>query len=387
MTDKTAGPGWIGPAPSLTQAMAVMTVGVMGVMIAGLQPLLLGALAQEGRLTAAQIGHAATAELLTMGLAAGMAGAWLKAERLKLIALVSGLVLALLNVATLKTTGEMITLVRAAAGVPSGLMIWVTIGMVSRAPRPERWSGIYLTVQTLAQFLLAAALTAWVVGRWGANGGFLALAAVSAFCGLAGLAGPDRYAPLAHEDGVEAKGIPVAGWVSLTAAFLFLAFIVGVWVYAEPLSRQAGHPPSVAGTAVSLSLACQVLGGAAATVFAHRIRWFWALIGCAILDFGLLFLFANLPKPELYLAATGLFGFLWLFVLPFLAPMAIEADPSRRSAVLLGGAQLLGGSLGPLMASALVTDTDARGALGFGAAALAVSVAIAIGLHLQHAKR
>ena len=387
MTDTTAAPAWIGPSPNLVQASAVMAVGVMGVMIAGLQPLLLGALAQEGRLSAAQIGHAATAELLTMGLAAGMAGAWLKAERLKLIALVSGLVLALLNVLTIKTTGEMITLVRAAAGVPSGLMIWVTIGMISRAPRPERWSGIYLTVQTLAQFLLAAALTAWVVGRWGANGGFLALAVVSAFCGLAGLAAPDRYVPLHGEDGVQAKGLPMAGWAALAAAFLFLAFIVGVWVYAEPLSRQAGHAPSVAGTAVSLSLACQVLGGAAATVFAHRIRWFWALVVCAIIDFGLLFLLSNLPKPELYLAATGLFGFLWLFIMPFLAPMTIEADPSRRTAVLLGGAQLLGGSLGPLMASALVTDTDARGALGFGAAALAVSLAIAVGLHLRHAKR
>jgi hypothetical protein len=387
MTDTTAAPGWIGPSPNFVQASAVMAVGVMGVMIAGLQPLLLGALAQEGRLSAAQIGHAATAELLTMGLAAGLAGAWLKAERLKLIALVSGLVLALLNIATIKTTGEMVTLVRAAAGIPSGLMIWVTIGMISRAPRPERWSGVYLTVQTLAQFLLAAALTAWVVGRWGANGGFLALAVVSALCGLAGLAAPDRYAPLHGEDGVQARGLPLAGWASLAAAFLFLAFIVGVWVYAEPLSRQAGHAPSVAGTAVSLSLACQVLGGAAATVFAHRIRWFWALVVCAIIDFGLLFLLSNLPKPELYLAATGLFGFLWLFMMPFLAPMTIEADPSRRTAVLLGGAQLLGGSLGPLMASALVTDTDARGALGFGAAALAVSLAIAVGLHLRHTKR
>jgi hypothetical protein len=387
MTDNTAAPAWIGPPPNLVQACAVMTVGVMGVMIAGLQPLLLGALAQESRLTAAQIGHAATAELLTMGLAAGAAGAWLKAERLKLIALASGLVLALLNVLTIKTTGEMITLVRAAAGVPSGLMIWIAIGLISRAPRPERWSGIYLTVQTLAQFLLAAALTAWVVGRWGANGGFLAMAIVSGLCGLAGLFAPDRYAALHDEDGVQARGLPLAGWVSLAAAFLFLAFIVGVWVYAEPLSRQAGHAPGVAGAAVSLSLACQVLGGAAATVFAHRIRWFWALLVCGIIDFGLLFLLSTLPKPELYLAATGLFGFVWLFVMPFLAPMTIEADPSRRAAVLLGGANLLGSSLGPLMASALVTDTDARGALGFGAAALAVSLAIAVGLHLRRAKR
>jgi hypothetical protein len=384
MKDLNAAPAWIGPAPSLAQAVAVMTVGVMGIMIAGLQPLLLGTLAQEGRLSAAQLGHAATAELLTMGLAAGMAGAWLKPERLKLIGLGSGLLLAGLNAATVLTSGEMTTLVRAAAGAPSGLMMWLTIGMISRAPRPERWSGIYLTVQTLAQFLLAAALTAWVVGRWGANGGFIALAAVSLVCGLAGLGSPARYAPLAHESGGGA--IPIRGWVSLAAAFLFLAFIVGVWVYAEPLSRQAGHGPRVAGTAVSISLACQVLGGGAATLLAGRVRWFWALIGCAVVDFGLLALFASLPGPALFLAATGLFGFFWLFFMPFLAPMTIEADPSRRAAMLLGGAQLLGGSLGPLMASGLVTDADARGALAFGAGALSLALVLAVGLHLRHAR-
>lgn len=386
MKDNAAAPAWIGPAPSLAQATAVMTVGVMGIMIAGLQPLLLGTLAQEGRLSAAQLGHAATAELLTMGLAAGLAGAWLKPERLRLIAVGCGVILMALNAATTRTSGEMVTLVRAFAGVPSGLMMWLTIGMISRAPRPERWSGVYLTVQTLAQFLLAAALTAWVVGRWGANGGFLALAGVSLVCGLAGLGAPSRYAPLAHDQS-QAGGLPSArGWVSLAAAFLFLAFIVAVWVYAEPLSRQSGHDPKVAGTAVSLSLACQVLGGGAATLLASRVRWFWALIACSVVDFGLLAAFASLPPPPLFLLATALFGFFWLFFMPFLAPMTIEADPTRRAAMLLGGAQLLGGSLGPLLASGLVSDTDARGALAFGAGSLCLALVLAVGLHLRHAR-
>ena len=69
--------------------------------------------------------------------------------------------------------------------------------------------------------------------------------------------------------------------------------------------------------------------------------------------------------------------------MPFLAPMTIEADPSRRAAVLLGGANLLGSSLGPLMASALVTDADARGALAFGAGCLAVALVIVTGLHIR----
>ena len=378
----TAPPPWIGSPPTRSQSFAAMMVGITGVMIAGLQPQLLGALQEEGRLTAAQLGHAATGELLTMGAAVGLAGAWLKPTGLRWIGLACGLLLAVLDALSTRVSGELITLVRAAAGVPSGVMIWITSGMISRAPRPERWSGVFLTLQTLAQFALASLLTAAVIGPFGANGGWWALAGLGVLAAGIALAVPPAYAPLAHADGP--GGLPPArGWVALAVGFLFLACIVGIWVYAEPLSRQAGHAPNVVGMAVSISLGCQVLGGAAATLLAGRVPWFWTLLGCSVLDLGLLALIGALPGPGLFLFASGLFGFVWLFVLPFLVPMTIEADPTRRTSVLLGGAQLLGASLGPLIASLVVTDTDARGAVVFGAVALAAAMVLVTALHLR----
>jgi hypothetical protein len=371
---------WIGERPTAFQLGVILLVGVCGVMIAGLQPLLLGTLAQEGRITAAQLGHAATAELLLMGIASAYAGARWKAERLRAIGVISALALAALNVATIWANGETITLIRALAGVPSGVLIWITIAMIARSPTPERWSGIYLTIQTLAQFVLAAALTAWVISRTGANGGFVALAVLSVISAVAALALPNRFAPLVADS--SASNMPNAsGFVALAATFLWMAFIVGVWVYAEPLSRQAGHAPTVAGVAVSLSLAFQVLGGVVATVLAGRVRWFPALMLCAVIYVGCLLAFAALPSESLYLATSSVFGFLWMFSLPFFVPMVIAADPTRRAALLVGGAELAGGSLGPLFASFVVTDVDVRGSLGFGAFALVVTIAIAFALH------
>ena len=371
---------WIGERPTPLQLGVILFVGVCGVMIAGLQPLLLGTLAQEGRITAAQLGHAATAELLLMGAASAYAGARWKPERLRAIGLVSALALAALNVATAWANGETITLIRAVAGVPSGILIWITVAMIARSPTPERWAGIYLTIQTLAQFVLAAALAAWVISRSGANGGFVALAVMCVISAVAALALPNRFAPLVADNA--SSNMPSArGFVALAAPFLWMAFIVGVWVYAEPLSRQAGHAPTVAGVAVSVSLACQVLGGATATLLAGRLRWFPTLMFCALLNVGCLLAFAALPSESLYLLTSGVFGFLWLFSLPFMVPMTIAADPTRRAAVLVGGAELSGGSLGPLFASFVVSDADVRGALGFGAVALAVTVAIAFALY------
>lgn len=371
---------WIGERPTALQLGVILLVGVCGVMIAGLQPLLLGTLAQEGRITAAQLGHAATAELLLMGAACAYVGARWKAERLPSIGVISALALAALNIATVWANGETVTLIRALAGVPSGVLIWITIAMIARSPTPERWSGIYLTVQTLAQFLLAAALTAWVISRTGANGGFVALAVLCFISAIAALALPNRFAPLVADS--TASNMPNArGFVALAATFLWMAFIVGVWVYAEPLSRQSGHAPTVAGVAVSLSLACQVLGGAVATLLAGRVRWFPALMLCALVYVACLLAFAALPSESLYLVTSAVFGFLWMFSLPFFVPMVIAADPTRRAALLVGGAELTGGSLGPLFASFVVTDADVRGSLGFGALALAVTVAIAFALH------
>jgi hypothetical protein len=287
----------------------------------------------------------------------------------------------------------MVTLVRALAGIPSGIMIWITIAMITRSPTPERWSGIYLTLQTLAQFAVAAALTVWVAPFYGANGGFFSLAVLCAVAAVAALVLPNHFAPLVANSNAssslpegEIGRSPGEGLLALTATFLYLAFIVGVWVYAEPLSRQAGHGPSVAGVAVSVSLAFQVLGGATATLLAGKLRWFPTILICSVLNVGCLLSFAALPGESLFIATSAAFGFLWLFVLPFLVPMVIAADHTRRAAVLVGGAELLGASLGPLLASFVVTDRDARGAIVFGAAALVFALLIALVLHRRESR-
>jgi MFS family permease len=378
--------GWIGQRPSGIAIFSVMFVGVAGIMIAGLQPLLLGTMAQEGRITANQLGQAATAELLAMGAAAFLAGAVLKPEKMRLIGVLMALLLAGLDAATPLFTGEAITLVRGVAGLPSGVLMWVALALIARTPHPERWSGIYLTVQTLAQFLMATLIAATVVPVYGASGGWVALAAFCVATAVFALLVPDRLQPLAKAEG--RGSLPGArGWIALLSAFLYSAFTIGVWVYAEPLSRQAGHAPDVIGAAVSISLACQVAGGFAATLLAGRINWLWTVVVSAALAMAVVYGLYTLPSPEAFLVLSGAFGFLWLFVLPFLVPMILEADPTRRAAVLVGGAQVLGASFGPFFASLLVTETDSRGALMFGGACLIGSVLLAFGLYQIRPRR
>lgn len=381
LTDRTQ---WVGGhALSGREIAAALAFGVAGIMIPGLQPLLLGALLEGGRLSAMQLGLVATAELLAMGAAAVLAGVLLKPERLRLIAVISCLLLAAINALTTRLSGADLIWVRAAAGLPSGVLIWIALSMIARSPLPERWAGIYLTVQTLTQLLWVTMLTALVMPHMGVDGGFLSLSLLCIAATLAAAALPGRYAALpGGTENSPSAGLPnPRGWIALAAAFLYLAAIGAVWVYAEPLSHQAGHTPTIIGAAVAISLACQVAGGLLATLVAGRVRWNHMLILCGLANLGVLAGLAWLPSAALFLFLLGLFGFLWLFALPFLVPMAIEADPTRRAAVLLGGAQLLGASLGPLFASLLVSDADVRAALSLGASALGLFLIITAGLH------
>lgn len=384
-----AGPahGWIGPRPALVQQLAAFFVGVVGVLFAGVGPLLLGGLQASGRLSAVQLGQAGTVELLTMGVAAALAGPLLGVRRLRLVAVVCGLLLAGLNFATTKVTGDMLTLVRGLAGLPSGVLIWLVTGLIVRSPRPAQFSGLYLTIQTLAQLVVVAAITAFVLKPFGVDGGFLCLAAIGLASALAGLAVPAAFAPLRDEE-TGPKGLPPArGWVALFAAFCFQAFILAAWIYMEPLSRQSGHPEGTAGLAISLSLAAQVVGGTAATIVAGRMSWFWALMGSIAIAILMLGVFYLRPHAPLFLAASAAFGFVWMFASPFLTPLVIEADQTRRAAMLGPGAALLGCSAGPFLASLLVSDIDVRGGLVLGAVLGALCLATIAGLHLTRAAR
>lgn len=353
------------------QAAAVLIVGIIGVLIPGMQPQLLGALAVEGRLSAAALGSLASAELLAMGIAAGAAGLLLRLDQLRVTAMVALLVTGLLDILTPWLGAGGIFAARTAAGLGEGVLIWIAIGLIVRATSPERWSGIYLMLQTLAQFALASAVG---VATAHSFGGFTALGIVT----LAGLLAvrwlPPSYSPLSAGD-VTGGRPSLRGCFALAGVVLYLAFIVAIWVYVEPLGLQLGITATAVHLIAPLSLAMQVLGAGVATLLAPRLpaRLMILLVGTA--NLGLLWLMAGPPNPAVFIAATAVFGFLWLFVMPFQVPVIIAADPTRRAAVLIGGAQLVGSSVGPFVASRFVSETNVLPVLLFGTICLILGVA------------
>ena len=155
---------WIGRAFTPVEITAMLFVGSVGILIAGLQPQLLGALAREGRLTNVELGWAATAELLTIGIGAGSAGAFLKPTGLRWWGAGASLVLMLIDILVGTQSHTSAIANRAVAGLAEGILLWIPVGMIARSTTPGRWSGIFLAVQTLAQFFYSEILPP-TVGR------------------------------------------------------------------------------------------------------------------------------------------------------------------------------------------------------------------------------
>jgi len=374
---------WIGPRPTAWQITAILFVGTIGILIPGVQPVVLGALLTEEHINLSQLGHAASVELLVMGGTAALAAALLAPRRLRAICIAAGVMLALGNYFTPLVRGEAVTALRAITGAAGGLLIWITASMVARSAAPDRWAGIYLTVQTLAQLIFAAIMTSWINPNNAVRSDFGLLAVAGLLCLVIAFALPSAFVDLPKGAG-EVEGSfaipPPRGFAALAAPLLLMMCIVGIWVYYDPIAQQAGLSTRVSGMAVSISLAFQVLGGTLATLTAGRLKWFPVFVVCAAVDFAMIALLGAHPSALLFLLDAAVFGFIWLFILPFLVPMTIEADPSRRSAVLISGVALLGASLGPTLAGMIITPDDTRGALWFGAACLFLSLGIAAGL-------
>ncbi|HXC57441.1 MAG TPA: hypothetical protein VNU97_19235 [Rhizomicrobium sp.] len=375
----------VGPDLPLPEAAAALALGVVALLLAGVLPALLGALADEHRLSAAGIGLSATFEGLSMGLATAAASIALPPRRLKFIAASAAIVLALADFATLHAHGVSVMAVRTVAGMPEGVLLWIATSMIARTATPERWAGIYFTALTASQLALALLFAQWVLPTYGADGGFAALGIASlAGIGLAFFVSPS-FAPLAKAEN-ESGAPPPRGWFALFATLIYVGAVSTVGVYLQPLAHEAGLDADVARRAIWISLAAQIAGGAASTVLAGHIRWLAVFVGATVVIVGTWAVFLLHPPAWAFIAANALGGFVGIVIAAFIVPMTIQADPSRRAAVLGGSTQVLASALGPFAASFVVADNDVHGAITLGTIALFAGLALVAGLHFASAR-
>lgn len=343
------------------QVAAALAVGTIGVLMVGIQPILLGELVEAKQVSLEGVGIVAMAEIVTLGLGVVLGDALLPWSRLRLITIVAALFAAGLDLLTLLATGDAaMTAVRAAAGLPEGLLIWGATGVVVRTANPPRVAGIFFVAQTIAQAALGALLANVVIPHSGWQGGFVTLGVAALLPCLLAFRQPARLAPLAPP-AVSGFRWSMATLLPLAVVFLQLATLGSFWAYLEPLGKAAGFDARAAQTLIAGVLAMQVVGGSVASLAVRRLAVVPTLMACSIALAAVTTTIHELPGGSMLNFAIGcaLFGFVWLFMLPFHIGLAFRADASGRLAELVPAAQLLGSAFGPLTASFIVEGENA----------------------------
>lgn len=368
---------WLVGAPSRSQAAAAFWAGSVGLLILGLQPVLLGALFAEQRMTFDQLALAATLEMIAIAAGSAIMALALAPTALRPKAMVLLLLLALFDYLTaIAASPAMIVGIRTLAGLAEGGLVAIATELIARSTRPERMGGIFLTMQTLAQCLLALLLSLAVVPAFGSTGGFSTLAMVSLVSLVAIPFLPPNYEPIpAALQAQFGIGGPLV-LLSLAIVFTFYLFIGAIWAFLEPLGQASGLSPRTVGLVTAMALGVQVAGAFAATLVERRLDYGVAIALSAVGGLAAAGIFAMAPAAPLFWLAALLTGFVWLFVVPYQIRLTIVADPGRRAALLVPAAQLLGAAFGPAGASMLMADADVSSVPLFGIGCLVATLVL-----------
>jgi MFS transporter, DHA1 family, inner membrane transport protein len=351
------------PQPATTATViAGLFLGTVAFMVTGIQPVLLGALAEEGRLSEATLGRLAWLEVLALALASAMGPRLLRFGSARRTIAAACLSLALANaVVYVSHDTRVLILSRLMAGLMEGLLLATTNIAITRGVHPERLSALFLMVSAIPQVAASYLLPAMVMPRFGADSGFglLCVLAVAGF-GVAFLLGNEIQEAPPRE--ATTRVWTPAVLIGLLGVILQNAGNGAGWEYQARIGENLHFSGQVVGTAIAADLIFQIIGTFAVAWFAWRLPFRTVLLLSCMIQATILVAMGRVHAPYMYISVCAIFGMMWLGVNPFQVSLLVDLDKTRQAALLLASLQLVGFGTGPLICSFFVRPGNVEAA-------------------------
>ncbi len=340
--------------------VGVIWLSLVAALIANLQPLFLGALADAYSLGGRQLGFISGMELGGSCLASLTAAYWFPRFRLQRVAFFALSVGLLGNFFTSWVTDyPQLLVVRFITGfLGSGILYALSLGVVGKLANPDRVIAIIITCQVLS---LAVGMFSvpLLMERWHLAGvtTSLALLFATGFFFIHTL--PERVQPVEslQSSETDVNYLPAALLASL---ILFSVGLGGVWAFMERIGSSAGFALTDIGTALAVSGLIGGLGGLSAAVLGTRMGRLIPISLAISLEIVACLLLATRSAWTSYILAIALFNFCWNLTLPYLMGAIAATDRSGRFMVLIPAAQTGGYALGPMLVAIAMIGEDFR---------------------------
>lgn len=343
---------------SARSIIALITLGVMGVMHFLILPLFVGVVTEEWSLTTRQTGFLAASDLIGSSLSAIAAVVWVRRLDWRKLASISIAVIIGGNALSVFVDNYgLLLFVRCMTGLGEGMAVSLSLAGLGDTRNPERSFGFYLSTLTLSGGLVLMGLPA-LLSMWGVDAIYWGLAALGAFIFPMiwfWVPAPQHAADSASRQPLRFSPRPVLG---LAGVFVYFVGSGAVWAYLERMGQAQGHSLNFIGLAIALHLIVAFTGSLVAAWldvrFGRLIPLTIATVGGAL---ALVPLFA-IPTAWSYAGSVILLGFFWNFIFPYHAGTVSHADTSRRLIVMINPMYALGSAVGPLVGALFLTGDN-----------------------------
>lgn len=337
-----------------------LLIGTGGIMVTGIQPLLLGSLLSQGILSPSELGVAGSVEIFALAAGIVLGSRLLTNSGSRWYIVSAAFAMALVNLATgAASTGWHVIVLRLLAGLFEGVLIAVVMLAIAHAARPERLGGFFLSVSGPPSLVLAYLLPTMLNPWLGWNAGFTVMAGIGILCAVAGAAYNGTFAP--DRSSEQAKFVwsrPIV--LALFAALLANAAFGACFTYVEPLAQLRGITAVRIGEIMSLAIGCMIAGSLAVAFSGRHFKALPFLIGAAVLQVGAILLLLMASTDLQFAIGLGALCFFWQASAPCAIALMAALDETRATAPLSFPLQLVGLSIGPLAAA-----TGASSSLSF----------------------
>jgi predicted MFS family arabinose efflux permease len=335
--------------PVISAAVLCMVVGPSVFL---LMPIHVGVLQSTLQLNESSLGLLAASDLIGIALASLLAPLWINRLPWRMISTVglAGLVICNLVALVVTEPGQLFTL-RLLAGLLTGVVASVVMGILAHSRSPDRVMAAALFCQVFYQSIAFLLMPGWIEAR-----GLPAFLIPVVLLQLVALVGVLRFPLQPIIEIPETTNVGQPSRVRSMPAILLLvgmaAFFVGqtsLWAFVELIGNNMGMGNVEVGYALAVSTFISLIGPAWGALTDTRFGRLRPLLVAGIAQIIALSLMDAASSVWLYAGVLSLFQIFWNMAVGFQYGALVDADHSNRFVVMVPAAQCLGIALGPML--------------------------------------
>lgn len=335
---------------------AAILLTMVGLLVPNIQPIVVGAAADNLLFNSQQLGFLAGIETLCLGTSGLLAVFWVRRSNWHKVASLALSVIFVGNLATAFVADYAALLViRGLTGLlGDGVAFALGIAIISEYDDTDRNFGIMVIVHVASMFI-AMWLLPYADALWGMAGVFVPVAVLGLLLLPTVSVLPGKAVARATTLVTNSSSNGPVFW-GLGAQLVWYIAVGGLWAFIERIGDNAGLTDTDIGLALAIGMGVSIVGSIVATWQGDRFGRLVPFIFTMVVQVFVAALLLDFEGVVVYSLIWFVFNLVWNYALPYMYAGVAKADYSGKFVVLVPTAQSFGLGLGASIAGMLIAD-------------------------------